>query len=425
MYIAFEVREIKSVMRKSIIILSIVSFLFIGCEEEPTDSEENPYQQEHIPWPSLADSPWPMFHHDPQGTGRSQYVGPKNGVIQNTFNDSIYIDGSFAIDENNSLYLVTNKYGTNYLYKFSESGLIEWICQYMGGLYVENFTTPLLGVNGLIYASSNSHWIYVINDDGTVSWSKDIGEIISSNIVLDADGNLYLVTETSWKMVSLSPDGSFRWELILPGGITAGDQPAVFSPDGSVLYITGMDSIYAISTNNGDILWSYWQRYAIFPLVDNNGNIYYSNDKDSSVTCLLPSGNLRWRTKASEVQAIYFSSIFNSPTMDTNGNLYFCAKLKDARWGIVSLDNEGALRWIWYGDVGSDLISDSNSNIYFSGQDETYMYCYKLSYNGELIWVAQIEHRGGIPCNSPSIGSNGCAYFPLINSIDPQVVVVN
>lgn len=33
-------------------------------------------QQEHIEWPSLADSPWPVLNGDMQGTGRSEYVGP-------------------------------------------------------------------------------------------------------------------------------------------------------------------------------------------------------------------------------------------------------------------------------------------------------------------------------------------------------------
>ena len=39
-------------------------------------------QQQHIPWPSLADSPWPVLRGDMQGTGRSKFIGPRtNNVI--------------------------------------------------------------------------------------------------------------------------------------------------------------------------------------------------------------------------------------------------------------------------------------------------------------------------------------------------------
>jgi hypothetical protein len=35
-------------------------------------------QQVDIPWPSLADSPWPTTRGDAQATGRSKYIGPRN-----------------------------------------------------------------------------------------------------------------------------------------------------------------------------------------------------------------------------------------------------------------------------------------------------------------------------------------------------------
>ena len=41
----------------------------------------NAQQQVDIPWPTLMDSPWPMSKHDPQGTGRSSFSGPKTSNI--------------------------------------------------------------------------------------------------------------------------------------------------------------------------------------------------------------------------------------------------------------------------------------------------------------------------------------------------------
>ena len=53
-------------------------FVLISCKETPREPEkkEDISSQVDIPWPSLADTPWPMFHHDPQSTGRSKYAGP-------------------------------------------------------------------------------------------------------------------------------------------------------------------------------------------------------------------------------------------------------------------------------------------------------------------------------------------------------------
>ena len=45
----------------------------LSCKESPitpSESPKPPGYQEDIPWPSLADSPWPMFYGNPQNNGR-------------------------------------------------------------------------------------------------------------------------------------------------------------------------------------------------------------------------------------------------------------------------------------------------------------------------------------------------------------------
>ena len=50
---------------KKLFLLILIFFSFIKAQ-----------QQQHIPWPSLADSPWPVLRGDMQATGRSKFVGP-------------------------------------------------------------------------------------------------------------------------------------------------------------------------------------------------------------------------------------------------------------------------------------------------------------------------------------------------------------
>ena len=60
-----------------LLILFANLLLLTACEDEVIQSPPKPPgYQEDIPWPSLADSPWPMNHHDPQSSGRSKFIGP-------------------------------------------------------------------------------------------------------------------------------------------------------------------------------------------------------------------------------------------------------------------------------------------------------------------------------------------------------------
>ncbi|MDZ7766439.1 MAG: hypothetical protein U5K00_18780 [Melioribacteraceae bacterium] len=57
---------------KITLFLTVILFLSL-----PTFSQT----QKRIPWPSLADGPWPVARGDVQGTGRSEYIGPDNPQI--------------------------------------------------------------------------------------------------------------------------------------------------------------------------------------------------------------------------------------------------------------------------------------------------------------------------------------------------------
>ena len=74
-------------------LLTFILLSLSSCETtEPPDQNltRPPGYQEDIPWPSLADSPWPMNHHDPQSTGRSPYDGPALGQIEWQI-DTLYV----------------------------------------------------------------------------------------------------------------------------------------------------------------------------------------------------------------------------------------------------------------------------------------------------------------------------------------------
>jgi len=84
----------------------VFAVMLTSCEQNPTAPNEPPKPpgyQEDIYWPSLADSPWPMNHHDPQNTGRGTCIGPQEGIINWKFN-GLYIEAAPVMANDSILY---------------------------------------------------------------------------------------------------------------------------------------------------------------------------------------------------------------------------------------------------------------------------------------------------------------------------------
>ena len=71
-----------------ILMIIFVCTLLVVCarrrtpyEPEDTAVANIKMPQQDIPWPSLADSPWPMASVNPQGIARSAFPGPDMGEV--------------------------------------------------------------------------------------------------------------------------------------------------------------------------------------------------------------------------------------------------------------------------------------------------------------------------------------------------------
>ena len=79
--------------------LFLISWSSCRKSTEPIGTEKPPPGfQENIPWPSLADSPWPMADHDPQSTGRSNLKGPITNTIDWEYSDRLDLYSGFSVD---------------------------------------------------------------------------------------------------------------------------------------------------------------------------------------------------------------------------------------------------------------------------------------------------------------------------------------
>ena len=398
-------------------LISLVCLAIIGCTE-PTETDEAPFQQEYIPWGSLADTPWPMVRHDAQGTNRSQYAGPSNGVIEYAYTDSVYSKTSVSLDFSNNVYIQVTKDNSGSLNKVSDSGRVSWRAD-LGTMAESGHTmVHLTGEVGVIpnYRTGYLHWINL--NDGSIRNSIELNDG-ASDVNVDLQGNL-IFSEGGHSLVSYTRDGELRWRT---ESLNARFSYPVVSPDGEFIYVGGFENLYCFN-GSGDIVWTVATTgFCRQTMVDNYGSIFFcdGNEKLRSVD---GSGNARWEI---ELDSIGIASVVGSisPTMDAEGNIYYRVFDIDDGKGIASFTNGGEYRWFYPAPYGSAIVSDINSNIYFGGGWNGNSTFTSLSSDGSVNWEIEWGPSNASPDWCPAIGSNERIYFPMYSgSVEGNFVAI-
>ena len=399
----------------------LLTFLFLitGCKDEGTKPQEFPpgYQQD-IPWPSLADSPWPMNHHDPQSTGRSKYAGPISGII-NWEIDSVYMKSGISIGPDSTIYFVSIiRKG---LFAVRPDGSIKWILKDV----VDNsevYTTPLIARDGTIYIGGGLNGkLYAVNPDGTIKWELQTPAFIYHvGLNIGKDGTIYLLSgspQTTAKLIAISPNGTIDWYFENPNINYTSSSGTAISSDGKTIYIPGIGiSIFAVDLETHLLKWSFGNaRFQTAPMVDNYGNVYLTTKSDSvnngliSVFCLKPDGKVKWSYNLG-----WSSDIFRfilEGTIDKEGNYYFALD------NLYSFDYNGRLRWKVSLENNSGvgaILSDREGNIYLSADFVYPLKYYAFDNSGNLLWSVDLGNQfGGY---SPAIGVNNSIYVPTFKS---------
>ncbi|MDZ7261535.1 MAG: PQQ-binding-like beta-propeller repeat protein [candidate division KSB1 bacterium] len=408
--------------KKSYLSLLILILLLFDCsrDKKPLEPEQpSPIPctmpQTDIPWPSLANSPWPMSTVNPQGIARSRYLGPQEGKVhwaiapEDTFSTRDEIGP--AIGPDTTIYFTIDGITKSFL-ALTPEGHIKWFKERSETFRI--YTGPVVAADSTIYVGGAN--FYALRPNGSVKWVFQEGTFfVEIRPLLGIDGTIY--TQNFQGIIyALTPDGNIKWQNEIGQGGTCYMSA---SPDGSTIYAPGKDStLIALDAENGAILWSVKTRVnsCAGPTVDSQGNIYcyaWENPRvvhdgficyEGFVYSLDPAGKLRWKYKVGPVGTVLpWAGI----TIDYNGNCYF--SWNSGGIGVISLDYAGHLRWkLDYPDGFSDwpVVCDSENDLYLLNELLPKVLCYFP--DGTLKFSLEVP---GWHLNAAAIGHNSIMYF--------------
>lgn len=354
----------------------VFSLMFIGCPEPPAepdptiecpegyhpcDSEADTLTccpdeipvtmtQTHVNWPGLADTPWPMFMHDPQHSGRSQYSGPALGEIEwaipmTRLETEIFTNP--VIDPDGNIILSTRHilYGNGKLFSIAPDSVINWQVDLGGHMD----SSPLISADNHIYVchSDEPGWsqIFLVKLDlmGNIIWEQEF-DLINSNKIggnfspnISMDGNTIYICGFDSTLTAVSSNGNIQWRF--PANSPTKGAPSI-SPDGQSIYFISIDNELFSIDNSGNKNWSikfnmtYERGHSCYPAIDSDGNLYLY--LDGVMRSISPHGYIRWEDKSTFLWQEYL----NGCSIDPNGGIYVTAEMY-----ICVYNYDGTLRW--------------------------------------------------------------------------------
>ncbi len=433
-------------------IISAVSSMVIGNEVDVISDLEiaDAVELETIMISGPIDSPWPMYCHDNNNTGRSPYNTSNNpmkvkwtyemyghdyhcspviddegiiyvarhelfslypnGTLKWTYDYPWRSEGAPAIDQNGIIYFTTRGGGTRYLYAvYSDNGTLKWK-YHAGGKDITS--SPAIGDDGTIYFGDWYGWIHAVYPNGTMKWKYKTGNVITGSAAIGPDGIVYIGSHDD-RVYALYPNnGTVKWSF--KTGSWVHGSPSIGS-DGTIYIGSDDDNLYALHPDNGTEIWSCniggtWSS----PVIDENG-ILYVGVFDQKFYAIYPNGTKKWMYEAPG--RIWLGA---SAAISADGIIYFGTTWFDGGEKMfIALNPDGSEKWR-YEDGGE---FESSPAI---GSDGTvYVVSTKFQTTKDL---GTLYAFGELDPNAPEApiisgetsGKAGKEYSYMFNSTDPN-----
>jgi hypothetical protein len=395
---------------RQIILFILFLFPFNFCDSTDPKPPDNkpPGYQEDIPWPSLANSPWPIHHSDAQSTGRSQYTGPSAGVVEWTYPLLNDFRSGIVLSEDQQIIFSTN----HDLMSLTTEGNKNWDIRVYG--FKINSTPLITNSNDIIFFDGYTKILSInMNRDTNWAYEFELSDMNVKSLCTDKEGNIFFTTSggNSGTFYSLSMNGELNWKIEDSKFYKLYNANQMsFSPNGRYIYFPAQNvSILAIDITERTIAWEYGNEFSSNSIVDSYGNIYFQTT--TGLFSIDEKGTENWRYIHGHSD---YYSLTTSPCIDRDGNLYFGTDT------LYSLNYKGELRWKQYlkGICDAPIVCDNENNVYVGARLNGITFS-KYDQDGTLMWQVAIQQT--YLNGSPAITKAGRLIYPTLHN---QVVSI-
>lgn len=269
--------------------------------------------------------------------------------------------GGALVAPDGTIYQCVKNATINNVYAINPNGTQKWAAK----LDAAVGAFPALSVDGVLYCLTNKSTLYALDaSSGVIKWQQSLDGAIGSAVAIDKTGNVY--AGTSAAIYAFKPNKDQIWKL---EEVNVTEQ-ATFALKDQVLYATLKGGgLVAVDMTNGTKKWTYptTKGDAYFPIVDKNGNIYFTEKGSQTVHAVNAGGakiweknvgnNLNYSGGALSTDGIlYIGTQSNNKVLGldtTNGNIVFEETVGQQVMAAVTI---GPDKRLYCGTIGSGNI---------------------------------------------------------------------
>ncbi len=386
-------------MKKLVLFIFSLALLFYGCKQstEPQPPEQKPPgYQEDVPWPSLADSPWPMANKDPQNSNRSKFKLPVELKVYKRVNIPTTTFSSKSFDAlvigDSSIYFAYTTYPdsvSDYFFAYSFEGKLQW--KYPLEIPEGDHITspPMVLQNRVILLFDRNGNMYRFSPKGDLVFKKNIGKEVFGQFTIGKGGIVYAVGRDK-TVFAVNLSGDILWAQAINNPDISSNGGITFLPHKDNIIVKGQEgNLVSISSISGTINWEtisygyFWN----LPLADSKNRIYFipSTKLDyHGFYCIDSEDNLIFKN-----DSVYGSTTSANSAIDYNGNIY----VDDGY--LLSFNYKGELNWSFKPDSNPRaIICDANSNVYLLTDDSGNNCSTLYVINSKGTVISQIKVKG-------------------------------
>jgi outer membrane protein assembly factor BamB len=271
-------------------------------------------------------------------------------------------------------------------------------------------SSPTLAPDGTIYITTYLG-LYAITNAGSNKWTFPAGQHLSCSPAIGPDGVIYFGDDNA-NFHALNANGTEKWKFALQPefvySVTYNSTPAI-GPDGFIYFMTS-GRLYSF-TSSGTKNWEHviddssTPGSALSPILGNDGTIYVGSVYNRTFYALNPDGTERWVFGLN-------NGAGESAAIGADGTIYVSG------YYLYALSPEGTN--LWSSDPqnfeGSSPVIGKDGTIYVENGNDNSLWSVKP--NGQTNWgIATGAARYGPPPTPPVIDSSGMLYYCASNAL--------